>query len=251
MGFFNFAKMNRQVIHVIYEDNHLLVVNKPAGMLVQGDKTGDEPLVERGKTYIKQKYHKPGNVFLGVVHRIDRPVSGVVVLARTSKALERTNALFKTREVKKTYWAITKNKPPRKADRLVHWLIKDPVKNKTKAYTQKTEQGLRAELTYKVLGRLNDHYLLEVCPVTGRPHQIRVQLAAIGCPIRGDLKYGFAKANQNGSINLHAKNLSFIHPVKKLPLLFRASLPEDRFWEQFLVLEDQKYLKNKNINHIP
>ena len=218
---------------VIYEDNHLLVVNKASGVLVQGDATGDIPLVDLCKKYIKDKYAKPGAVFLGVVHRIDRPVSGIVVLARTSKALERMNELFRERETKKTYWAIVINKPPQEQGVLIHWLQKDEKKNKTTAYTREKAGALHSELKYQIIGHNSGHFLLEVNPVTGRPHQIRVQLASMGCPIKGDLKYGSPAANEDGSICLHARQLGFIHPVKKEPILLEAPLPDKEYWRYF------------------
>ena len=222
---------------IVYEDNHLLIVNKPAGMLVQGDKTGDIALVEECKKYIKEKYKKPGNVFLGLVHRLDRPVSGLVVLARTSKALERMNKIFHDRKIQKKYWAVVKKKPTESSNRLVSWLKKDPSRNIVSAYKKEIPGSQKAELRYRILGRLNEHFLLEVEPLTGRPHQIRVQLSEMGCPIRGDLKYGFHKPNKDGNINLHARSLYFIHPIKKDPVSVIASLPEDKFWEQFLSLD--------------
>ncbi|HEY9048209.1 MAG TPA: RluA family pseudouridine synthase [Ohtaekwangia sp.] len=218
---------------VLFEDNHLLVVNKASGVLVQGDETGDIPLVELCKEYIKQKYNKPGAVFLGVVHRLDRPVSGVVVLARTSKSLERMNALFREKETEKTYYAIVSSKPPKSEDTLVHWLLKDEKKNKTTAFKKETLGALRSELRYKVIASATGCWLLQVNPVTGRPHQIRVQLASIGCVIRGDIKYGDDQPTDNGSIYLHARRLSFVHPVKKEPVTFEASVPDMGLWKYF------------------
>src|SRR5688572_23589989 len=193
-----------QPFTVLFEDNHLLVVNKSSGVLVQGDTTGDVPLVELCKEYIKDKYKKPGAVFLGVVHRLDRPVSGVVVLARTSKSLERMNALFRERETKKVYWAIVGKKPPQDQGTLIHWLSKDEKKNKTTAYKHDTPGALRSELSYAVIAQRSGCWLLEVLPVTGRPHQIRVQLASMGCVIKGDLKYGDDQPQEDGNICLHA-----------------------------------------------
>jgi 23S rRNA pseudouridine1911/1915/1917 synthase len=218
---------------VLYEDNHLLVINKPAGVLVQGDATGDIPLVEIAKEYIGKKFNKPGDVFLGVVHRLDRPVSGVVVFARTSKALERMNALFRDRETQKTYWALVHAKPARNEGTLVHWLVKDEKKNKTTAYSRENPNGSRSELKYKVIANKNGYYLVEVNPITGRPHQIRVQLASMGCPIVGDVKYGSVISSPDGSIGLHARKLSFIHPVKKEPLVISAKLPQNDWWKPF------------------
>ena len=196
---------------------------------MQGDNTGDTTLADLVKQYIKDKYQKPGEVFLGMVHRIDRPVSGLVVFARTSKALERMNELFRRRDVQKTYWAVVKRRPAELRGKLTHWLIKDEARNVTTAYETEAEGGQKAELTYQVLGKLNDHYLLEVNPITGRPHQIRVQLATIGSPIRGDVKYGFAKPNPDGSINLHARRLYFVHPVRKEPVICVAGVTGKSF----------------------
>lgn len=226
----------KKKITVLHEDNHLLVVNKASGILVQGDATGDVPLAELCKEYIKEKYNKPGAVFLGVVHRLDRPVSGVVVLARTSKALERMNELFRDRQTKKTYWAIVTQKPPRESDTLVHWLLKDEQKNKTTAYAKEKNGALRSELSYKILAHADQQWLLEVNPITGRPHQIRVQLASMGCSIKGDVKYGAEGVNSDASICLHARRLEFIHPVKKEKVILEAPLPSNGLWNNFLKL---------------
>jgi 23S rRNA pseudouridine1911/1915/1917 synthase len=211
----------------------LLVINKPAGFLVQGDSTGDIPLAEIGKKYIGEKYQKPGDVFLGVVHRLDRPVSGVLVFARTSKALERMNALFKNRETKKTYWALVRQKPPQPEGTLVHWLEKDEKKNRTTAFRRETPNGQRSELSYKVRSQSSGLFLIEVNPVTGRPHQIRVQLASMGCVIEGDLKYGAPSASGDSSILLHARQLEFIHPVRKEQMTIVAPLPSNERWNGF------------------
>ena len=225
--------MNYQNLSVLFEDNHLLAINKQSGVLVQGDVTGDKPLVEICKDYIKVNYQKPGDVFLGVVHRLDRPVSVVVVFARTSKALERMNALFKNRETKKTYWALVDKKPVKDADTLVHWLVKDEKKNKTTAYKREHPDGSRSELSYKITGYQSGLYLLEVNPITGRPHQIRVQLASMGCPIVGDVKYGYDEPNPDASICLHSRELQFVHPVKKEPVQIIAALPKNDLWKPF------------------
>lgn len=200
---------------VVYEDNHLIIVNKSSSEIVQGDKTGDKPLAEMVKEYIKQKYHKPGNVFLGVVHRLDRPVSGLVVFARTSKALARLNEMFRTKEVHKTYWAIVGNCPPTEEGELVHWLVRNEKQNKSYAYDKEKPEAKKAVLDYKLIGRSERYFLLEVDLKTGRHHQIRCQLAKMGCPIKGDLKYGSPRSNPDGSICLHARRVRFVHPVSK------------------------------------
>lgn len=218
-------------LDILFEDNHLLAVNKPCGVLVQGDITGDEPLVEMAKKYVADRYKKPGAVFLGVVHRLDRPVSGVVVFARTSKALERMNAIFRNRETTKTYWAIVDHKPPKDSETLVHWLIKDEKKNKTTAYKREAPSSLRSELSYELKEKREHGYLLEVKPITGRPHQIRVQLASIGCSIVGDVKYGASEPNPDESICLHARKLQFIHPVQKEAVEIVAEPPKTHLWK--------------------
>jgi 23S rRNA pseudouridine1911/1915/1917 synthase len=218
---------------ILYEDNHLIAVNKRAGDIVQVDETGDEPLDEKVKKYIAKKYNKPNGAFLGVVHRLDRPVSGVILFAKTSKALERINLLFKGREMHKTYYAVTRKKPYPEAGNLIHWLLKNPQKNVTKAHDHEIKGSLRSELNYRLVGELNGYYLIEVDPITGRPHQIRVQLSTLDCPIVGDNKYGYPRGSLRKSICLHARKLQFTHPIKKEPVLIIAPVPHDGFWERF------------------
>lgn len=220
---------------ILFEDNHLIAVNKRPGDLVQGDATGDRPLPEDVKEYIKHKYDKPGAVFLGVVHRLDRPVSGVVVFARTSKSLERMNELFRSRATEKIYYAIVEGKPSKIEDTLVHWLVKDESKNKTTAYKRENPLGSRSELSYKIVATAGGRSLLEVHPVTGRPHQIRVQLATLGTPIVGDVKYGASAPNDDASICLHASSLRFIHPVRKEEMLISSPFPDHHFWKPFIL----------------
>lgn len=218
------------MIEVLYEDNHIIAVNKKPSDIVQGDKTGDKPLSEFVKDYIKKKYKKPGDVYLGVAHRLDRPVSGVILFARTSKALSRLNEMFREKKVQKTYWAIVKNKPQNYNDTLVHFLLKNQAKNKSKAFSREVNHALRSELNYKLIKSLDKYYLLEVSPKTGRHHQIRVQLSKIGSPIKGDVKYGFDRTNKNASIHLHARKIDFIHPVKKESITIVAPTPKDVLW---------------------
>ncbi|MBK0380572.1 RluA family pseudouridine synthase [Mucilaginibacter segetis] len=218
---------------VLYEDNHLIAVNKRAGDIVQVDDTGDEPLDEKVKKYIAKKYNKPNGAFLGVVHRLDRPVSGVILFAKTSKALDRINKMFKSRDMHKTYYAVVRNRPQPETGNLVHWLVKNPQKNVTKAHNHEVNGSLRSELNYKLVAELNGYYLIEVDPITGRPHQIRVQLSTLGCPIVGDNKYGYPRGSLRKSICLHARRLQFLHPVKNEPIVIVAPLPKDGFWEKF------------------
>jgi 23S rRNA pseudouridine1911/1915/1917 synthase len=224
------TKNNLQILH---EDNHIIVINKRVGDIVQGDKTGDKPLSEVVKEYLKDKYNKPGEVFLGVVHRLDRPTTGIAVFAKTSKALERLNKMFSERETKKTYWAIVKNKPPKNEDNLIHFLKRNEKNNTSKAHLKEVPESKKASLDYKIIKELNHYFGLEINLHTGRHHQIRAQLQAIGCPIKGDLKYGFDRSNPDGGIHLHARKLVFIHPVTKQELTLVAPTPDDVIWNAF------------------
>jgi len=216
---------------ILYEDNHLLIVNKGVSDIVQEDKTGDESLEIQIKDYIKERDQKPGQVFLGVVHRIDRPVSGVVVFAKTSKALARMNEMFQTREIQKIYWAIVKEKPEKDEAVLENFISRNTQKNKAFIHTREVKDSKPARLSYRLIGKSDNYYLLEIELHTGRHHQIRAQLAYIGCPIKGDLKYGFPRSNKNGGISLHSRSIRFIHPVKKEEIFVEAPVPEgDLFW---------------------
>ncbi|MBA4744147.1 MAG: RluA family pseudouridine synthase [Muricauda sp.] len=226
----NSLHSNPSNLQVLYEDNHLIVVNKRVGDIVQGDKTGDDPLSEVVKQYLKEKYNKPGNVYLGVVHRLDRPTSGIVLFAKTSKALPRLNKMFAQGETKKMYWAVVKNAPPQESGTLVHWLVRNPKQNKSYAHNKEVPNSKKAELDYKIIKKLDNYFLLEIDLKTGRHHQIRAQLAAIGCTIKGDLKYGADRSNKDGGIHLHARSLEIVHPVQKEPMSFLAPPPEDPVW---------------------
>lgn len=214
-------------MQVLYEDNHIIIINKSSSEIVQGDKTGDTPLSEKVKAYLKEKYNKPGDVFLGVTHRLDRPVSGIVIFARTSKALKRMNELFKNQEVKKIYWAIVKNPPQEPSGRLVHYMVRNQKQNKSYAHDKTVPNSKEAVLTYQLIGKSDRYYLLEINLETGRHHQIRAQLSKIGCPIKGDLKYGFDRSNPNAGISLHARYVEFIHPVSKELIQITAPTPEE------------------------
>lgn len=217
---------------VLYEDNHIIAVNKTNSEIVQGDKTGDEPLSETLKKYLKEKYNKPGEVFLGVTHRLDRPVSGVVIFTKTSKALTRLNEMFRNQEVKKTYWAIVKDRPAETEGRLEHYLVRNEKQNKSVAHTKMVPNAKKASLSYKLISHSDNYFLLEVQLETGRHHQIRCQLAKMGCPIKGDLKYGFPRSNPNGGISLHARYVEFVHPVSKQLIQITAPCPaDDKLWE--------------------
>lgn len=222
---------------VLYEDNHIIAVNKTCSEIVQGDKTGDEPLSETLKKYLKEKYNKPGEVFLGVTHRLDRPVSGVVLFAKTSKALTRLNEMFKNQELKKTYWAVVKEKPTQNEGRLEHYLVRNEKQNKSTAHDKLVSNAKKATLNYKLIAHSDTYFLLEIHLETGRHHQIRCQLAKMGCPIKGDLKYGFARSNPNGGISLHARHVEFIHPVSKQLVQISAPVPDDdTLWKKMSFL---------------
>ena len=222
---------NKSNLQILHEDNHLIVVNKRVGDIVQGDKTGDKPLSEVVKEYIKDKYNKPGEVFLGVVHRLDRPTTGIVVFARTSKALSRMNELFSNRATQKTYWAVVKNKPIKSQDKLVHYIKRNEKNNTSKAHLKEVPDSKLASLEYKIIKELTNYTALEIELHTGRHHQIRAQLSAIGSPIKGDLKYGFDRSNLDGGIHLHARKLNFIHPVSKEAITIIAPTPDEVIWK--------------------
>lgn len=221
------------MLEILYEDNHLIAINKRPSDLVQGDRSGDESLDKEVKKYIAEKYNKPGEVFLGVVHRLDRPVSGVILYARTSKALERMNELFRSRDVRKIYWAVVKERPPEDEGSLEHFIKKNEKQNKSYTYNQEVKGSKKATLSYKILARSDRYYLLEIELHTGRHHQIRAQLASAGCPIKGDLKYGFPRSNDDGSITLLARSLEFTHPVKNVRIFINAPLPKSDIWPVF------------------
>lgn len=222
-------------MEIVFEDNHLLAVNKPCGIPVQRDISGDKPLFDFAKDYIKVKYNKPGNVFLGLSHRIDRPVSGLVVFAKTSKMLSRLNSLFRadTQKIEKIYWAIVKNIPPKDSDTLIHYMKRNRKQNKSYALNKPDVNTKKASLSYELVASSTNYYLLKIILHTGRHHQIRSQLSKIGCPIKGDLKYGYSRSNKDKGIDLHASSLSFIHPVKKEKIKIVAPLPKNTLWEYF------------------
>jgi 23S rRNA pseudouridine1911/1915/1917 synthase len=234
-------------MEILYEDNHLIIINKQVSDLVQSDETGDESLADQVKAYIKRKYQKPGDVFLGVVHRLDRPVTGAVIFARTTKSLTRMNQQFKDHEVKKTYWAVVKERPEQEEGELVHWLVKDEKQNKSHAYSKAKGKAKEARLSYRLIGTTNNFYLLEIDLHTGRHHQIRCQLAKIGCPVKGDLKYGFARSNPDAGIHLHARRVTFTHPVTKVELEIIAEPPQDQLWMEFLEQTDTPVRQSKNL----
>lgn len=221
----------KENLDVLFEDNHIVIVNKKTGDITQGDKTGDKPLSDIVKEYIKDKYNKPGDVFLGVVHRLDRPTSGVIIFARTSKALERLNKMLREKTIKKTYWAVVKEQPKKESDTLTNFLKKNPKNNKSTAYPKEIEGSKKAILHYKTIKKLDNYSLLEIDLETGRHHQIRTQLSNIGSPIKGDLKYGFNRSNKDGSIHLHARKINFIHPVSKEIIEITAPVPKEVIWK--------------------
>lgn len=225
--------MRNNLPAILYEDNHIIIVNKRSSDLVQGDSTGDEPLDDIVRAYIKEKYNKPGDVYLGVVHRLDRPVSGCVVYARTSKALSRLSEMFRTRDVRKIYWAVISDRPPSEEGILHNYLKKNERQNKSYVYDKPVKGSKEAELSYCILARSERYYLLEIDLHTGRHHQIRAQLAAAGCPVKGDLKYGSKRSNEGGGISLHARRVSFTHPVKNQEITAEAPLPDERIWNLF------------------
>jgi len=227
-------------MEVVYEDNHLIAVNKTCSEIVQGDKTGDKPLSEIVAQWLKEKYNKPGNIFVGVTHRLDRPVSGLVLFAKTSKALTRLNEMFRTGEIKKTYWAIVKNQPKETEAELVHYIVRNEKQNKSFAYDTEKPNSKKAILRYKVIARSDNYFLLEIDLKTGRHHQIRCQLAKIGCPVKGDLKYGFPRSNPDGGISLHSREAKFIHPVSKQEIEITAPVPDDKLWKSFEVSRNQE-----------
>ncbi len=218
---------------ILYEDNHIIIVNKKCGEIVQGDKTGDKTLADTVKEYIKQKYNKPGDVFLGITHRLDRPTSGIVIFARTSKALTRLNKMFAEQKIHKTYLTAVNNKPPELKDTITHYLVRNRKQNKSYAYEKEVKNVKKASLTYELIGNSKDYYLLKIQLHTGRHHQIRAQLAKLGCFIKGDLKYGFPRSNPDGGIHLHAYKVEFIHPVKREPVSIKAKPPDDILWDYF------------------
>ena len=221
---------NKNNLQVLFEDNHIIAINKRCGDIVQGDKTGDKPLSEIVKSFIKTKYSKPGNVYLGVPHRLDRPTSGVVMFAKTSKSLSRLNKIFKDGKVQKYYWAVTKNKPEKQEDTLIHWLRKNEKTNKSTYFKKETVKAKKAVLHYRVLKKLERYFIIEIELVTGRHHQIRCQLSALGCPVRGDLKYGYDRSNSDGGIDLHAKKIIFEHPVNGKKIIIDAPVRDTKIW---------------------
>lgn len=226
---------------IVYEDNHIIVLNKLPSEIVQGDKTGDLPLSEKVKTFIKQRDNKPGNVFCGVIHRLDRPVSGLIIFAKTSKALSRFNELFREKTIKKNYLAVVKNKPPKNADKLIHYILKNEKTNVSKAHIKPVANALMAELDYELVAASDNYYCLKINLFTGRHHQIRAQLAAIGCPIKGDLKYGFGRTNEGGFIHLHSYEISFLHPIKDVQVNMKAlPVSDDAVWRYFSDLLTEK-----------